>query len=154
MSKKEQSEASPDKLMNLLSGALGSKKDSLAGSYGEELGALLERPRAGAPGGDETDGCCETVGSILMSDDPTLEGLLEVKNLAKANLQDFEGGGLSRDVASVVYYLAVAKGRVHGFLGISGLVDHDVEAGLSWVQEQDWLTPDLQMLSSRLSSQV
>lgn len=154
MSKEEEPEASPDKLINLLSGALGFKKYSPAESHGEELMALLERPRAGAPGGDETDGRCETVGSILMSDKPVFEDLLEVKNLAKANLQGFEGGGIPRDVAAVIYNLAVAKGRAHGFRDISGLDDQEIDIGSSWVQQQDWLTSDLQKLSVRLSSQI
>jgi hypothetical protein len=76
-------------------------------------------------------------------------GLLSlIKRFAKQTLGDADGA-LPRDVATVLYYVAVAQARLCGYGGVSRLAESDLADGLKLLLQQDWLDLDVRHLFER-----
>jgi len=68
---------------------------------------------------------CRTYLDVFEHGSPSADVLRLVKNLAKASLAHEEG--LPRDVARVLYVLALLRGRQHGVAGLTSLDDASLD---------------------------
>jgi hypothetical protein len=81
---------------------------------------------------------------------PPLELLELVKNFAKANV-DHPESGLPAEVASALYYLAIASALVHREARISKLSNADLARGWMWTRDQAWVDePTSRLLAQAL----
>jgi hypothetical protein len=69
---------------------------------------------------------------------PPIELLELVKDFAKANL-DHPESGLPNEIASALYYTSIASALIHLDTRISKLTDAELQRGLGWAREQNWL---------------
>ena len=81
-----------------------------------------------------------TYRQLLLADDTPAPVLREIKDDAKRHLED--EAALPGDVATVLYYAALAAGRRAG-ASITKLDDEELAAGFGWCLGQDWIGDDL-----------
>jgi hypothetical protein len=79
----------------------------------------------------------KTFGDLLHEQSPAAFGIELIKDFAKASL--VEDGGLPRQVARVLYLLAVARGRAAGYHDISSLDDARLDREARACLAFDWL---------------
>jgi hypothetical protein len=85
--------------------------------------------------------------------DPGVELLALVKDYAKALRADPEGV-LPPEVASVVYYAAIAAALARYGERISDLDDHQLRAGLGWVVARPWVVDELRTLAQAAAEKL
>ena len=78
-----------------------------------------------------------TIGQVLF-DRSTVAQLVAIKDFAKANASHPDSA-LPRDVAEVLYYLAIAAGMVRHDQRLTRLANPDLSAGLRWALSQPWM---------------
>ena len=81
-----------------------------------------------------------------------VELLTLVKRFAKAQLKS-QDDALPREIASVLYYAAIAAGLRTG-VRVTHLDDAQLRAGLKWVVQQPWVDPTLQSLCSQAAEHI
>lgn len=86
-----------------------------------------------------------TFGQILTSTDPPLEVLDMIRRFAKRSRTQ-DSGGIPKEVATVLYYAAIAAARLRHGASLSRLDDEALRSGLDWGLEQTWLTEPLRDL--------
>ena len=69
---------------------------------------------------------------------PAQELLELVKDFAKANL-DHPQSGLPAEITTALYYTSIAAALVHLDVRITKLSDTDLQNGLHWARQQEWL---------------
>ena len=89
----------------------------------------------------------QTFGQLLAAPDPPLEMLELVRRFAKRSRVQ-RSGDLPDEVATVLYYAAIAAARLRHGTSLSKLDDETLWDGLAWGLEQDWLTAPLRDLFS------
>ncbi len=82
-----------------------------------------------------------TYRQLLLADDTPAPVLREIKDEAKRHLDD--EAALPGDVATVLYYAALAAGRRAG-ASITKLTDVALASGWDWCLGQDWVEDKLQ----------
>ncbi|MEO0514893.1 MAG: hypothetical protein AAF086_06310 [Planctomycetota bacterium] len=122
-----------------------------------DLGAMLRhqlhQPLGPAPGIQGTPASDDGYATrphldLFTQSSPPLARLRRVKDLAKAG--DTPEGQLPRDVATVMYYAALAAARVHHpEQPITRLDDEAFRVGLDWALQLPWLDPALKPLFSQ-----
>ena len=86
-----------------------------------------------------------TFGQMLTSAEPPLEVLDMIRRFAK-RLRTQESAGIPKEVATVLYYAAIAAARLRHGASLSKLDDEALRSGLNWGLEQTWLTEPLRAL--------
>ena len=89
----------------------------------------------------------KSFGDLLRHPHPPVELLKIVKDFAKASRLN-PHGPLPRDIASVLYFAAIAAARVRCRRRISELGDAALAEGLRWVLARPWLDAELRELIS------
>jgi hypothetical protein len=101
---------------------------------------LMDSPIPGDPSTTS-----QTFGSLLAAHHPDVDHLRRVKEFAKscrANPQS----GLPEDIATVVYYAAIAAARLRRGHAISQLSVVELRDGINWALARDWLPDPLKRL--------
>ena len=121
-----------------------------------QLEAPLEFPVSGsgpAVDGDwKTDPRIRTFGELLLHPHPPVKLLELTKELAKASTDRLDGE-LPPDVATVLYFAAIAAAMVRG-TRITTLPDAEVLAGLEWSLRREWLASSLKALFTSARSAI
>ena len=91
---------------------------------------------------------CRTFEQALTTADTPLELLDLIRRFAK-RLRANESEELPDEVATVLYFAAIAAARLHHGASLSKLDDQTLQEGLSWGLEQSWLTESLRNLFSK-----
>lgn len=86
-----------------------------------------------------------TFGDLLMAPNPSLESLEMIRRFAK-RFRTGPSGGLPEEIATVLYYAAIAAARARLGVSISKLTDAAMEDGLRWGCQLPWLTESLKQL--------
>jgi hypothetical protein len=86
-----------------------------------------------------------TFGQLLTAPDSPLEMLDLIRRFAKRSRTQTPGE-LPEEVATVLYYAAIAAARLRHGASLSKLDDEALQAGLEWGLKQTWLTEPLQDL--------
>ncbi len=76
---------------------------------------------------------------------PPLELVDMVKDFAKANMEHPESG-LPDEIAAALYYTSIAVAWVRLGERISRLTPRDLQKGLRWGMEREWLDPEIKEL--------
>ncbi|MEM9419603.1 MAG: hypothetical protein AAGA25_11225 [Planctomycetota bacterium] len=85
---------------------------------------------------------------LFTQSNPPLDRLSQIKDQAKKGSN--EDGELPRDVATVMYYAALAAARLHHpQANITRLDDQAFRVGLDWALKLNWLDPALKPLFSQ-----
>ncbi len=124
-------------------GLLSHQLDLLLGPAPGSEADAAESDAARGPDGWET----RTYRALFTAADPPLDRLQSIKSRAKyginADPSDQEGpdadGVLPREVATVVYYAALAAARVHAGVSITQLDDTAFRTGLHWALGHTWV---------------
>ncbi len=86
-----------------------------------------------------------TFGQLLTDPDPPLEMLDMIRRFAKrSRTQGSEG--MPEEVATVLYYAAIAAARLRHRVSISKLDDAALGSGLDWALRQSWMAEPLRDL--------
>lgn len=104
-------------------------------SLRRELGSETDPTDSGSSSVDQT------VRELVSGSEATEASCMLLKDYAKAASPD-NGGVLSKPVATVTYYLAIATALRHGHHGITSLDGARLRSGLSWCLTQDWVPAD------------
>ena len=86
-----------------------------------------------------------TFSDLLFHPAPPLELLVMVKDFAKAVRSEGDGR-LPAEVATVLYYAAIAAALAHGHKKISELDDSTLRAGVNWALAWPWLDDKIREL--------
>jgi hypothetical protein len=86
-----------------------------------------------------------TFGQMLTSAEPPLEVLDMIRRFAKRSRTQ-DSGGIPKEVATVLYYAAIAAAKLRHGISLSKLDDEALRSGLAWGLEQTWLTEPLRDL--------
>lgn len=86
-----------------------------------------------------------TFGQMLTSGEPPLEVLDMIRRFAK-RARTQESAGIPKEIATVLYYAAIAAARLRHGASLSKLDDEALRGGLTWGLEQAWLTEPLRDL--------
>ena len=86
-----------------------------------------------------------TFGRILTSSEPSLEMLDAIRRFAKSS-RKHGSAGLPEEVATVLYYAAIAAARLRHEASISKLSDDALLDGLEWARRQPWMVDSLAAL--------
>ncbi len=123
---------SPDEfgmvLEHQLDAPLAVELSTLEPGLTERLGAM--QPNDGPP--------IRTFRDLLSHPHPPAELLELTKRFAKRSRQG-AGASLPAEVASVVYFMAIAVATKRCHRQISGLAPELLQYGLDWIQKQPWL---------------
>lgn len=92
-----------------------------------------------------TEQAPETFRELLQSEAPPLELLKMVKDFGKASWTA-EGSPLPADIGTVLYFAAVAAARERCDTQITSLSPRQIQRGVKWCMEQDWLDADTRAL--------
>jgi hypothetical protein len=103
-----------------------------------ELGALASEPGASRRRDPWLD---RTFGELFSHPDPPGPLLRQVKDFAKG--QRTRNGHLPKEVATVLYYAAVAVALCKLSERITTLTDNELLTGFDWVLEREWIPEDL-----------
>ena len=76
---------------------------------------------------------------------PPVELLTLTKEFAKTNM-DHPDSSLPREVAAVLYYTSISAALVRLDRRITQLGDAELERGLNWARDQQWVDPQIQQL--------
>jgi hypothetical protein len=79
---------------------------------------------------------------------PPVELLTLTKEFAKTNM-DHPDSILPKEVAAALYYTSIAAGLVRLDRRISRLSDADLERGLTWARNQEWVDGRIQRLLAK-----
>ena len=88
-----------------------------------------------------------TFGDLLTASDPSVESLEMIRRFAK-RFRTGPSEGLPEEIATVLYYAAIAAARVRLGVSISKLPDAAIKDGLRWGCQLPWLTESLRQLFS------
>lgn len=114
----------------------------------DDRGAILRHQldqRLGpAPDGDDDGWAKRTHLALFNEDNPPSERLQQVKDRAKAGVN--HELHLPRDVATIVYYAALAAARLRSDTPITRLDDAAFAEGLRWSLDRTWLSQPLRPL--------
>ena len=92
---------------------------------------------------------CHSFGDLLREDSPFVSALKMLKDYAKASLVNEED--LPRDVARVLYVIAILRGREAGIADVSSLDDMSIERAVRRCLTYGWLPDDVrELLRNRL----
>jgi hypothetical protein len=86
---------------------------------------------------------------LFTQPDTPLPRLRQAKDRAKRGVTDGDDGPLPRDVATVLYYAALAAAHAFHHTAITRLDPMQVRTGLRWTLELPWLDGDLRRLFER-----
>ncbi|MEM6853674.1 MAG: hypothetical protein AAF593_04615 [Planctomycetota bacterium] len=144
----EQPLTDPTALVELFN--LGQAETPLPWNTGD-LGAMLRhqlhQPLGPSPTGQDDGYATRPHLDLFVQSDPPLERLRQVKDQAKTTKPD---DNLPRDVATVVYYAALAAARRHHpDHSITRLDDDAFRVGLDWALQLPWLDPALKPIFSQ-----
>lgn len=112
----------------------------------------LHQPLGPSPTGEDDGHATRPHLDLFTQADPPLDRLVQVKNAAKAVPKTSKDADnrLPRDVATVVYYAALAAARLHHpGQPITRLDDEAFRVGLDWALQLPWLDPALRPLFSQ-----
>ena len=86
-----------------------------------------------------------TFGDVLTAPNPSAESLEMIRRFAK-RFRTGHSEGLPEEIATVLYYAAIAAARVRLGVSISKLTDAAITDGLRWSCHLPWLTESLKQL--------
>jgi len=86
-------------------------------------------------------------GDLFRHPQPPLDLLNFTKDFAKAN-RDHPNSPLPNEIASVLYFLAIAAALVRRDTRISRLSDEKLRAGFDWSLQKDWVSEEAKQLLS------
>ena len=75
---------------------------------------------------------------LLHNDDPPVLALTAIKELFKTH-RTLEKSAVSRPVATLLYYVAILLAKYRRHERISSLTDAQVEEGIAWSLQQEWI---------------
>jgi len=104
---------------------------------------LLESPLPGSC--SELSAAAQTFGSLLAAHHPNVEHLRHVKEFAKSRRMNPQGD-LPEDIATVLYYAAIAAARLRCSHSISQLTVAELREGIDWALARNWLPDPLKHL--------
>lgn len=151
--------AAPAKLAKLIDSIYASGRVWRSEELGEVLRHQLEAPlelegpspsdlsAAAKPGEDSASSEIRTLADIFQHPDPPLKLLDLAKEFAKSN-RERPDSPLPPEVATVIYFAAIAAALVRCGSRITALDDKSIRAGLEWVRAQSWIDPQTRELCS------
>jgi len=104
---------------------------------------LLDSPIPGNP--PESSATSQTFGRLLASHHPDVEHLRRVKEFAKS-CRTNPNSDLPEDIATVLYYAAIAAARLRCSHAISQLSVAELHDGIEWALARSWLPDPLKPL--------
>jgi hypothetical protein len=111
---------------------------------------LLDSPIPGNPNSSAT---ASTFGRLLASHNPDVDQLRRVKEFAKSCRTNPQSG-LPEDIATVLYYAAIAAARLRCGHAISQLSVVELRDGIKWALTRDWLPDPLKHLFQDAARQL
>jgi hypothetical protein len=90
---------------------------------------------------------------LLMHQHPPLQLLRETKEHAK-RLRELPHGDTPHEVATAVYYTALAVGLLRCKIRLSSLSDTELAKGWRWLAKQVWVPPELRDAAMRAREQL
>lgn len=88
-----------------------------------------------------------TFGEALLNSHSSQELLSLIKDFAKIHRQHVRNG-FPQEIATVLYYTAIAAAFCHRSARISRLSDASLRAGWNWIVEQAWISQPIKSISS------
>jgi hypothetical protein len=114
---------------------------------------LLDSP---IPDTSNSSTATQTFGQLLAAPHPDVEHLRKVKEFAKSCRTNSQSG-LPEDIATVLYYAAIAAAKLRCGHAISRLSVVEFRDGINWALTRDWLPDPLKHLfqaaAQKLSTQ-
>ena len=83
-----------------------------------------------------------TIGALLLDPEADLTAIAYLKDYAKESAKT-EDDGSSREIATALYYAAIASALVFHGKKITGLSKHELDISFSALAETPWITPDI-----------
>ncbi len=110
-----------------------------------DLGAFSREAEASLSGSRGAAGTPETFGQLLLHPRPPPELLVFVKDFGRGHRTD-PASPLPKEIATVLYYGAIAAALTRRGTKISQLGDADLLAGLKWCASRPWMTAPIREL--------
>ena len=119
--------------------------DETQSLWSEDDHAAMIRHLMDSPIPDNSGSAAQTFGHLLGANHPNVEHLRHLKDFAKSCRSDPQSG-LPEDIATVLYYAAIATARLRCGHAISQLSVVELRDGINWALARNWLPDPLKLL--------